>query len=297
MCIAILNTNKKINKKKLNTCWDNNDDGAGMLYIKDGVLVAEKFPNEGFNSKANFQKFYDRYNEVKSSESGELPMLLHFRIATHGTTPDYLHPFFVSPSLGLVHNGVIQGFGTAAHSDTAEFTELLSTMPGATTCEFLDIPFVEDSIYMYLGTGNKLIFLDESGDYRIFNEKLGEWIDGDWFSNDSHTKSIRYYGSTAVYDKKSTASPYGYKWDAWDDMLEEDEIRAYNNSFIPAYSNSSVKFLDEKFDCPVCEKKQYVNDNAECITCWTYIEGSVDKVMDKWDTVEYEKALAKYGKQ
>ena len=193
MCIAILNNGKSISKSKLKTCWDNNDDGAGMLYIQDGVLVAEKFPNEGLQNDDNFAKFYERYNAVKSSESGDLPMLVHFRIATHGTTPEYLHPFFVSDTLGLIHNGIIHGFGSAEFSDTAEFTNLLSKLPGVTSCDILDNPFVNDAIHMYLETSNKLVFLDNTGEYRIFNEQMGEWIGDNWFSNDSHTKRVRYY--------------------------------------------------------------------------------------------------------
>ena len=80
-------------KKKLQNCWNNNDDGAGMLYIEDGQLQVEKFPNIGGDS---FTQFYDRYTTVKTSPSGNLPMLLHFRIATHGMSDEYLHPFLVT---------------------------------------------------------------------------------------------------------------------------------------------------------------------------------------------------------
>jgi predicted glutamine amidotransferase len=111
--LQFLTTANQFLNQNFKTCWDNNDDGAGMLYIQDGVLVAEKFPNEGHQSADNFAKFYERYNAVKSSESGDLPMLVHFRIATHGATPEYLHPFFVSDTLGLIHNGIIHGFGSA----------------------------------------------------------------------------------------------------------------------------------------------------------------------------------------
>ena len=32
MCIAILNTANLIDKNTLKTCWNNNNDGAGLLY-------------------------------------------------------------------------------------------------------------------------------------------------------------------------------------------------------------------------------------------------------------------------
>jgi len=172
MCIAILNNGKMLPKKKLQNCWNNNDDGAGILYIQDGKLQVEKFSNAvAVNSTQNFDKFFKRYTDIKSSASGFMPMLLHFRIATHGFSDDYLHPFLVSDDLGLVHNGVISGFGSKELSDTAEFTQLLGTMPGMTNCDMLDIAFIEDAIYTFIGASNKLIFLDATGEYRILTRK------------------------------------------------------------------------------------------------------------------------------
>lgn len=293
MCIAIMNGGKMLPKKKLSNCWTYNDDGAGMLFIQDGKLVAEKFPNIGGDS---FDKFYQRYTEVKSSVSGEQPMLLHFRIATHGMSEEYLHPFFVTPELGLVHNGVIRGFGSQDKSDTAEFTELLSTIPNV-SMEMLDNLFIEDAIYEYLGGTNKLIFLDNEGEYRIFGEKLGEWIGDNWFSNDSHTKAIRYYGSTAV----TSGSTYSYDWDdAYAD--DDEELKAYNASFFNAndYDADSVEefseiAFDEKaplhgtYDCNVCETEDTdVNFNSECMKCRAYLLDAVDEVMDLWEEIDYQ---------
>jgi hypothetical protein len=85
MCIAILNNGKMLPKQKMLNCWTNNDDGAGILYIQDGLLVVEKFSNADYiNTTNNFNKFFSRYQEIKKSISGDSPMLLHFRIATHG---------------------------------------------------------------------------------------------------------------------------------------------------------------------------------------------------------------------
>ena len=290
MCIAIMNAGKMLPKKKLSNCWTYNDDGAGMLFIQDGKLVAEKFPNTGGNS---FDEFYQRYTEVKRSASGEQPMLLHFRIATHGMSEEYLHPFFVTNELGLVHNGVIRGFGTKDKSDTAEFTELLSTIPNV-SMEMLDNMFIEDAIYEYLGGTNKLIFLDDKGEYRIFGEKLGEWIGDNWFSNDSHTKAIRYYGSTAV----SSGSSYMYDWGQDDGYFDDEEdIKTYNESFFPNPDELSDvdDFIDftaqapvqGTYDCNVCGTQDTdVNYNSECMKCNSYLLDAVDEVMDLWEDVE-----------
>ena len=286
MCIAILNDGKMLPKKKLQNCWNNNDDGAGMLYIQDGQLQVEKFPNTGGDS---FTQFFDRYTTVKTSPSGDLPMLLHFRIATHGMSDEYLHPFLVTEQLGLIHNGVISGFGTKDKSDTAEFAQLVGTIPGV-TIDTLDVPFVEDSIFTYLGSSNKVVFMDDTGDYRIFNEQLGEWIGNNWFSNDSHSRAVRYYGSTAV----TGSSKYAYDWD--DDY---DEVAAYNASFgLEPYEGMTLEQLDDiafdtqaptqgTYDCPVCKTENTrVNFNSECMDCGAYLLDAVDEVYEMWDMID-----------
>jgi hypothetical protein len=277
MCIAILNNGKMLPKKKLQNCWNNNDDGAGILYIQDGKLQVEKFSNAvAVNSTQNFDKFFKRYTDIKSSASGFMPMLLHFRIATHGFSDDYLHPFLVSDDLGLIHNGVIPGFGSKELSDTAEFTQLLGTMPGMTNCEMLDIAFIEDAIYTFIGASNKLIFLDATGEYRIFNEKAGQWIGDNWFSNDSHTKEVRYYGSTAVYGKGT------YDWD-WGYPYEKDLTSSYTKKDDGEYHSNLPAPTEGKYGCPTCDKEVHVNYDSECIHCWTYLEDAVDEVIELWD--------------
>ena len=43
MCIAILNpSDVTLEKSVLKNCWSNNKDGAGMLYLVDGVLTIHK---------------------------------------------------------------------------------------------------------------------------------------------------------------------------------------------------------------------------------------------------------------
>lgn len=285
MCIAIMNDGKMLPKKKLKNCWNNNDDGAGMLYIMDGLLCIEKFPNLGGNS---FDKFLERYRELKSSDVGNKPMLLHFRIATHGMSDEYLHPFAVTPTLGLIHNGVISGFGTKDKSDTAEFAELVGTIPNV-DIEMLDIPFVEDAIFTYLGGSNKVVFMDADGLYRIFNEQLGEWIGDNWFSNDSHSRSVRYYGSTAV----TGSSKYTYDWDL-EDESDQADVDAWNASFGVTTTDEldEIAFdteapLQGTYDCVGCgTKNTKINFNAECMNCSAYQLDAVDEVMEMWNSLE-----------
>jgi hypothetical protein len=303
MCIAILNAGKRIQKDKLSNCWNNNDDGAGILYVADGVLVSEKFPNESLlDSDKNFKRFYERYVDI-NNKYGDLPMLLHFRIATHGLTPEYLHPFFVSESVGFVHNGIIDGLGTRDKSDTAEFAELLSNIiiPSAAT---LDNPFIEESIYRFIEGSSKLIFLDNSGDYRIFNEELGNWVGENWFSNLSHnSKPVKYDYGFKLGNKYN--DPYGNIYDA-------DEVDDWNSGFSKGtmypYSNSNNKyglddydidarFIDTTYQCEVCfDDAAEVNYESECLTCGTYVPAAVSAVIQKMEDLANPKPSSKTTK-
>ena len=302
MCIAILNAGKRIQKDKLSNCWKNNDDGAGILYVADGALVAEKFPNVSLpDSDKNFEKFYDRYVDI-NNKHGDLPMLLHFRIATHGLTPEYLHPFFVSESVGFVHNGIIDGLGTKDKSDTAEFAELLSNviMPSAAA---LDNPFIEESIYRFIEDSSKLIFLDNTGEYRIFNEHVGNWVGENWFSNLSHTnKPIKY--------------DYGYKWggkynDPYGNIYDANEVDDWNSSFSKGtmypYTDKSTygiedydydaRFINDTYFCAEClDDAAEVNYESECLTCLSYIPEAAGAVIQKMDDLSNPKPSYKASK-
>ena len=227
MCIAILNNGKKLTRKALSNCWVSNDDGAGMLYIDNGKLAAFKQPNhDGFNvAGRDFDNFVNEYDRVyKLSKASNKPVLIHFRIATHGLDPEYLHPFLVSDNVGLIHNGIIYGYGTRDVSDTAEFAQELATLPKSMTADvkFLDIDFISNSILDKLEASNKVVFMDNTGDYRIFNAQLGHWSNGNWFSN------YRYCESNFLNTKElfwtHNIDDYDYCQFCGLELLEDKEI-------------------------------------------------------------------------
>jgi|GEM_PF-895717 len=191
MCIAILNTPKQIlSKQTLKNCWDNNYDGAGMLYIKDGSLTT-------FKELDSFKKFFNHYKEAKKANKKSW-FVLHFRISTHGKVNETnCHPFMVNPNLGFVHNGIISGVGSSeSFSDTYLFNQtILKGLPegfehNEATKVLLD-SFIDSS---------KLIFLNSRNEWSIINEEAGHWADGNWFSNNSYKCVSRYldYGGTKV---------------------------------------------------------------------------------------------------
>ena len=99
----------------LSNCYDNNPDGAGIMYIKKGKVKIDK----GFMNKQDFFKHIDKLKK-EFKDYNDKEFIFHFRIATSGLTDKKTcHPFPISDrvadlqntslytDLGVVHNGVI----------------------------------------------------------------------------------------------------------------------------------------------------------------------------------------------
>jgi len=104
MCqIAICN--RKITNEEINSFWNSNNDGAGVIYRYAGFVKWKK----GVMRKDDLRSFVEKLNP---------PYVIHFRAATHGSEcPELTHPFLVSMSNPLegilkqgqyllMHNGV-----------------------------------------------------------------------------------------------------------------------------------------------------------------------------------------------
>ena len=195
MCIAILNLKEadKLSPTTIYNSWENNDMGAGLLWNKKGKL---------YNFKTyDYDEFYDKYQEIKDDENVE-NIVLHFRIATSGVDGIHnLHPFLVNDDLGFVHNGVISGLGNKDFSDTHQFNDILKGF----SHDFVNCATTKSFIEEYISY-SKLIFLASNGEYNIFNEDLGHWKDGNWYSNDSYkaVNSWVYAGTKKVSKNQST---------------------------------------------------------------------------------------------
>ena len=113
----------------LQNMWRANRDGAGFMYAKDGAVHIKK----GFMT---YESFIAEIRKLGSSgEMRNLPLIMHFRITTHGgTKPENTHPFPVTDSigvlkklnsttkLGMAHNGIIDILPREGISDTMEYT-------------------------------------------------------------------------------------------------------------------------------------------------------------------------------
>lgn len=216
MCIAILNKSTLLSKKSLKNCWDNNNHGAGIGYIDGNEL-------RSYHESTSFESFYEEYKFIR--QLTDQPMMLHFRIATHGMGKDMLHPHEVTHGkVTLIHNGIIRGLGDNRVSDTREFAELLGNFRPKNV-SFIDNKGVRGFAMHLLGGTNKVVLMDNRGAFRILNESLGHWDKNKdtWYSNGSYKERQDYvwYGNTKVSNKSNygqgqTAFPYSQPTERWD---------------------------------------------------------------------------------
>ena len=274
MCIAILNTKQTTLKKQLlRNCWENNGDGAGILYINNDNKL------EFFKEMNNFDTFYDKYIDVRK-KYGKRNMVLHFRISTHGkVNTTNCHPFLVSDSLGFVHNGMIYDVPTSTEfSDTYMFNEsILKNF----TDGFEYNETIMDMIEGFIGSGSKLVFLNDNDDYFIVNEKAGHWNLGCWFSNSSYKQVNDWVDFGGIKKKKIQANTKAYdtplSWSVWD-----MDGREYTNQVGSRFCEccDTVLRTDEEIDGGICE--WCIEDSMydqECDCC----QGSNGKYRYKWE--------------
>ena len=206
MCIiAIKPAGKKLPATAtIENCWYNNNDGAGFMYAAGGTVHIEK----GFMTLKDFKaalKRLDRDINVINT-----PVILHFRITTHGgTEAANTHPFPVTEKLPLLqmikskaplavaHNGTIDIKPSRKDiSDTMEYIINQLAPLYQLKKDFYQQPAGKKLVYNFIKS--KMVFMDGTG--RI--DTVGDFIsdkDGILYSNNS-------YKARAIY----------YNWDLWD---------------------------------------------------------------------------------
>lgn len=182
MCIAIYKPEGVlIDKATLAQCYSANSDGAGYMFHKNDKLYVKK----GFFS---FEDFWKSYRRDKSKET-----VIHFRIKTHGLINEAnCHPYKINDNFAFVHNGMISGYTDPAKSDTWLFNEdILQPFVDKWGNLGLFQDPVQKLIEARIGY-SKLIFMDNTGNTKIFNEDKGVWDNDVWYSNSSYKKPAPY---------------------------------------------------------------------------------------------------------
>ena len=207
MCIIAVKPSgvKMPNIKTIENCWYNNPDGAGFMYAKENNVYIEK----GF-MKLKSLKTALRGLEKKVDVTNT-PIVLHFRITTHGgTSPSNTHPFPITEKLPLLqmtkskaplavaHNGIIDiKLSRKDISDTMEYI-----MTQLAPLHQLKKDFYKHEAgrkLIYNAIKSKMAIMDSNG----YIATIGDFItgeDGLLYSNNS-------FKARTIY----------YKWDFWED--------------------------------------------------------------------------------
>ena len=172
--------------------WYGNSDGAGFMYAENGKVYIRK----GFMEYSQFRKALDEL--AAPHDMTQLPLVMHFRITTHGgTKPANCHPFPITDSVGVLskletkcrvgvaHNGVIDITPRKGISDTMEYIASQLAPLSRAVPEFYKNKHLIEMIYN--ATGSRLAFLTRDGS--IYT--VGDFIEdgGMLYSNTSYRYS------------------------------------------------------------------------------------------------------------
>lgn len=206
MCLAIV-VKKGSDRKtcddvieSITNAWEDNPDGGGIAYAKDGAIVTEK----GWFDLDEFKA------EVKSLLLSNLQsdLLIHLRYASAGkVTADNCHPFMINDDKAFIHNGTIRQMKATTNSedsDTLLFGDLMSGLPS----DFLENDAYLRMISDFIGT-SKIAIINEDGESVIINDSYGEVVNGVWYSNDYYKKDVV---RKATYSRAKKHTPYFYEY-------------------------------------------------------------------------------------
>jgi predicted glutamine amidotransferase len=197
----------------ISNMWTRNSDGAGIMYTVGGRVHIEK----GF---MKFDQLHERLDQLHDLyDLKELPVVMHFRITTHGgTKAENCHPFPISESVGVLsklnqttnigvaHNGIIDITPRKGISDTMEY--IISQLAPLSKA----VPNFYENKYLMKMISNaidsKMAFLTDRGD--IYTIGTFTEDNGIKYSNTSY-KCPTYSLANYVYSHAGIYYPDGWE--------------------------------------------------------------------------------------
>lgn len=118
MCLIIQHTptnGQALSDTEVRDVYSRNRDGFGYMWVENGTLQTRK----GVPSDAT--QAVEWYREAATKPG---VVVVHWRMATHGRVVQSLaHPFYLSPDVAMVHNGVLSGWGLGRADDVSDTSE------------------------------------------------------------------------------------------------------------------------------------------------------------------------------
>lgn len=184
--------------KQLEVAHFSNPHGVGFMWPGRSRLQVEKIA-----APTNFKQVSTLYDKVLKRSAGK-PLAIHFRWATHGLKDEEnTHPYRVldkkksGMDLYMMHNGIIPRVGslTSDFSDTWHYVQkhLLPVL-----VDYPDLIWAEwfqNEVGIAIGSGNKLLFMDNEGKQAFINYKQGHLAQdtGCWLSNSASVNGARLF--------------------------------------------------------------------------------------------------------
>lgn len=183
MCLIIASKSNgpKISEEILKVAQDLNQDGIGVSYSLNNNLITKK-------DFVDFNDFYQYYLNIPN----ESPALIHFRKSSAGgKTPENIHPFLLENNEnnnktvwclnGTVSDHVVKD---CLQSDCYLMNESIILPIYLLDNFFYQKEYFKSLLKSHVKTA-KMVFLNNSGEFTIINETLGEWINDKttWVSN------------------------------------------------------------------------------------------------------------------
>jgi hypothetical protein len=238
-------------KATLKTCFENNRDGAGIMYHRNGAVHIDK-------GHMTFRKFWKVLQGHKFTVDDTV--ILHFRISTAGKIrPENTHPFPLHRDLNdlckmqltckqaVVHNGMI-GEGEGKISDTMVFVR-----------DVLADPIIKnnlrrasvDHLISQSTVGSKLVIMNDKGVLRYYGVGW-EKVDGVYFSNTTY-KPFKIIPWNDRWKGKGYAVYHG---NTKVDKAEDLECRLDNWAVCTACGNDLEELDDygEYYQCRKCDR-------------------------------------------
>tara|TARA_R110000868_G_scaffold148839_2_gene371003 strand:- start:6276 stop:7148 length:873 start_codon:yes stop_codon:yes gene_type:complete len=241
MCLLIANPEQKpIDLEIFETATESNPDGFGVSFIRKGKAVIKKAVT------------IDPAKQREMCEKFGWPPLMHWRYSTSGgNCGKFTHPFRLSPTTTLAHNGVLPIKISKGLSDTATLVGNLRKSPFTAVAKLRQHNF----------KGNKFIVLNTKR-LHIVGEEQGTWLDGVWYSNETGFES-RY----AKYYTPTNKSGRNY-YDQWrdndgDDDAAINDIQSHEDtSHNLGYIDKAVDTLNEEIEWTLAGRLSHIQRTA-----------------------------------
>ena len=248
MCLIIkTDTPKQLKLELLETAYNNNSDGFGVMFYNQGKLHTQKIVPKTFK---DIEKLWSKYNNLN------VRMGLHFRFNTNGDTARTMsHPFQVlskakgdDRDMWVMHNGpqLPTPMIDDNKSDTHQFVKWVLRPQLSANPKLLYNAEWQEMIEDIIGS-DKLLFLDsKTKEFVIYNEDEGKQIDNiGWLSNTYSIQPTSSYGArNYTYDFEPNKMAWKQnKW--WDD---DDYSGITTTTYGQTWNKSQAKIQTNNHD-------------------------------------------------